>query len=167
MKYTLTECQLTSLHSLQSSLDILRAHRPAYTPRTGFVWPIMDAISTDRKKIDDDDDAPPEEEPQAKRPKIAPYGTTKKQQNSMLLFNAMRTTTVHANMSFSLPASSESIVTDTPAAGTGSRSSVTPAPVPRTTATPKPTAVLPATQDALPTKGPPGGGKKKRKRESS
>ncbi|KAJ2920285.1 hypothetical protein MD484_g78, partial [Candolleomyces efflorescens] len=30
-----------SLFSLQTSLDILRKHKPDYTPRTGFVWPIV------------------------------------------------------------------------------------------------------------------------------
>ncbi|EIN13638.1 MED6-domain-containing protein, partial [Punctularia strigosozonata HHB-11173 SS5] len=31
---------LTTVHSLQSSLDTLRRHRPAHAPRTGFIWPI-------------------------------------------------------------------------------------------------------------------------------
>ena len=39
--------QLTSLHALQSSLDVLRTHRPDFTPRTGFIWPIVDAPSAD------------------------------------------------------------------------------------------------------------------------
>lgn len=41
------------MSALQTSLDILRKNRPDYTPRTGFVWPIVgepDPSSTETKK---------------------------------------------------------------------------------------------------------------------
>ncbi|KAH6917572.1 MED6-domain-containing protein [Coprinopsis sp. MPI-PUGE-AT-0042] len=44
---------LTSVSALQTSLDILRKNRPDYTPRTGFVWPIVgepEPSSTETKK---------------------------------------------------------------------------------------------------------------------
>ncbi|EEB92403.1 hypothetical protein MPER_09092 [Moniliophthora perniciosa FA553] len=38
---------LTSIYSIQTSLEALRTHRPDYTPRTGFVWPIIDPSLAD------------------------------------------------------------------------------------------------------------------------
>ncbi|KAI8995397.1 MED6 mediator sub complex component-domain-containing protein [Trametes punicea] len=167
--YTLISNRLlTSLHSLQKSLDTLRSHRPAYTPRTGFVWPIAEPSSTDSassKKRAADGEAPPAAEDTEDLSGNRALGTDpKRQQNNLLLFNAMRTTAVHARESFQLPAAPpEEPVPETPVTATAGRSSVTPAPAPRAT-TPKGPSNAPTPQD-LSARGPPGGGKKKRKRE--
>jgi len=84
----------------------------------------------------------------------ATSGPPKRQQNNMLLFNAMRTTASHTNVAFSAGAlalgeSLEGIAAAAPPVGQGARSSATPAPV--------------APQE-LPPKAPPPV-KKKRKRE--
>ncbi|KAJ3537458.1 hypothetical protein NMY22_g5587 [Coprinellus aureogranulatus] len=45
---------LASVSALQTSLDTLRKHRPDYTPRQGFVWPIVGDETPDdasRKKV--------------------------------------------------------------------------------------------------------------------
>ena len=93
--------QLTSLCSVQASLDTLRNHRPEYTPRTGFAWPIVNpsSISEDKKRTEEETsvmsqsdagdsnstgDVPGRKEDGAKR-----------QQNNLLLMNAMRTTAAH------------------------------------------------------------------------
>ncbi|OBZ79849.1 Mediator of RNA polymerase II transcription subunit 6 [Grifola frondosa] len=116
--YTLISNRLlTTLHSLQKSLDILRSHRPAYTPRTGFVWPIVEPAETSKKRGRDEDagDAEDVEDLSGARKLPASPSDTKKHQNSMLLFNAMRTTAVHASASFTLPSvSSEGVAADTP-----------------------------------------------------
>lgn len=50
--YTLLATKLTnSLNMIQSSLDILRAARPDYTPRIGHVWPIVDVPSASSKLL--------------------------------------------------------------------------------------------------------------------
>ena len=90
---------------------------------------------------------------------------TKRQQNNMLLLNAMRTTAVHARESFQLPAAlSEETVPETPATATAGRSSVTPAPAPGGIATRAP-SIAPTPQES--TRGLPGGGKKKKKSRST
>ncbi|KAI0374462.1 MED6-domain-containing protein [Pilatotrama ljubarskyi] len=172
--YTLISNRLlTSLHSLQKSLDTLRSHRPAYTPRTGFVWPIAEPPSTDaastKKRAAEGEPAPAAEEPEdisKERDLSGASADSKRQQNNMLLWSAMRTTAMHARESFQLPAAApEEAVPETPATATAGRSSVTPAPVPRG-ATPKGPSNAPTPQDP-PAKGPPGGGKKKKKRTST
>ncbi|KAI0670187.1 MED6 mediator sub complex component-domain-containing protein [Trametes maxima] len=173
--YTLISNRLlTSLHSLQKSLDTLRTHRPAYTPRTGFVWPIAEPPATDaaaskKRAAAEGEPAAAAEEPRdlpGERSLAASASDSKRQQNTMLLFNAMRTTAVHAHESFQLPAAaSEEAVPETPATATAGRSSVTPAPVPRG-ATPKGPSNAPTPQEP-PAKGPPGGGKKKKKRTAT
>ncbi|KAK2462034.1 hypothetical protein APHAL10511_006497 [Amanita phalloides] len=86
---------LTSLHSLQSSLDILRKHRPEYTPRTGFAWPIVDSsISDEKKKAEDETLLADVVETTTELPSRK-EDTKKRQQNNMLLLNAMRTTAAH------------------------------------------------------------------------
>jgi len=148
---------LTSVSALQSSLDILRKHRPDYTPRTGFVWPITDpsVLETQKKRgseaIDGDSEMPPE-----KRPDIP-----KRQQNNMLLMHAMNTTAAHSKMSFTLSSAAqntEAVGPETPVTTT-MRSSATPAPMTQE-AGPK------GSSSQEPNKGPPGGGKKKKKRTS-
>ncbi|KAL1951801.1 hypothetical protein VTO73DRAFT_950 [Trametes versicolor] len=170
--YTLISNRLlTSLHSLQKSLDTLRSHRPTYTPRTGFVWPIVEPPATDaaaskKRAAAEGEPVPAAEVPEdlsSERGLPAGPADAKRQQNNMLLFNAMRTTAFHAHESFQLPAApSEESVPETPATATAGRSSMTPAPVPRGT-TPKGASNAPTPQEP-PARGPPGGGKKKKKR---
>lgn len=171
--YTLISNRLmTSLHALQSSLATLRSHKPNYTPRTGFVWPIAEPSSSSEnpsKQRGEDEEAPsssaddPElSGPPAKRRSAA---THERQQNNMLLWNAMHATAVHASASFTLPAAApESTAPDTPVLGSGARSSATPAPAPTRAATPRQGATP---QEQPPAKGPPGGGKKKKKRTAT
>ena len=166
-------------------MDTLRARRPTYTPRTGFVWPISDpSLPEDGKKRDGEDESErpsptPDEaqaipdttetEAEAATSKSAPsVGDGKRRQNNMLLFNAMRTTAMHANQSFTLPVTAaEKPAIETPVEGT-TRSSPTPAPVvPQRVPTPKSASSAPTPQDIQPAKGLPGAGKKKKKRTCS
>jgi mediator of RNA polymerase II transcription subunit 6 len=171
--------QLTSLYSLQSSLDVLRANRPDYTPRTGFVWPITDPSLADggnKKPSTSEEPAIIDETQDLSGPSgkrnldlvTASGSNPKKQQNTMLLFNAMRTTAAHSSMSFSSQSTTgaESVQPEVSAqlSALGVRSSTTPAPS-APVATPKPPPNAPTPQEAPPTKAPAGGGKKKRKRE--
>lgn len=157
---------LTSLSALQSSLDILRKHRPDYTPRTGFVWPITDSSIEDptKKRTAEGDFSLTENETTSEVPHDNRKDTPKKQQNNWLLMNAMRTTAVHSKMSFSSSSfvqSTDNLGAD-PSATTTMRSSPSPAP---TSQEPLPkTASSNIFQE--PNKGPIGGGKKKRKRTS-
>ncbi|EKM83469.1 hypothetical protein AGABI1DRAFT_66107 [Agaricus bisporus var. burnettii JB137-S8] len=159
---------LATVQSLQASLNILRKYRPDYTPRTGFVWPIADPnlpddISKTRKQ--DSEATAPEQD------SLAPdtnknSQNAKKEQNTALLFNAMRTTAAHSRLSYS-PVTAEAAdtgaATATPAL-TQQRSSVTPAPGSQETLAKGSAATVNQIQE--PPKGPPGGGKKKRKRTS-
>ncbi|KAG2368760.1 MED6 mediator sub complex component-domain-containing protein [Suillus spraguei] len=159
---------LTSLYALQSSLDILRINRPDYTPRTGFIWPITEqAISDDTSKKWGAEDPPTAvgeteisiSQSESQKPTLTASGP-KKQQNNMLMYNAMRSTAIHSKISFSSSASvrdGESV----PPESLGRRSSATPAPTLTRAATP---ASGPTLQDTLPPKGAPGAGKKKKKR---
>lgn len=172
--YTLVSNRLrTSLHALQNSLNVLRSHRPDYTPRTGFAWPIVESSTSESAQDDaSNDDASESGDVQdlsgpAKEKLNIPR---EKQQNNMLLYNAMRSTAVHANVSFTLPtAASEATVAETPGPVTTVRASPTPAPAPARGATPRRASDVPATPhlDSQPVKGPPGGGKKKKKRMST
>lgn len=161
-----THYQLTSLSSLQSSLDLLRTHRPDYTPRTGFVWPILDPTiqdeNTKKKAAEEETNAIADEGTSELKRKVL-NEAPRRQQNNMLLLNAMRATAAHSKMSLPSSAftgSTENLVADTPAPHI--RSSATPAPTPSQGATPKNTTNPPTVQE--PTKAPPGAGKKKRKR---
>ncbi|KAG6896282.1 hypothetical protein C0992_009332 [Termitomyces sp. T32_za158] len=164
-----TRKQLTALHSLQTSLDILRSHRPDYTPRTGFVWPITDPSLTaenTKKRGQDDDTITVDESASAisslKQKVLSSQGEPKRQQNNMLLLNAMRATAAHSQMalaSSTFAASVEAVPAETPAAH--ARSSATPGPSSQI-ATPKVAQSVSIQQE--PVKAPPGGGKKKRKR---
>ncbi|KAJ7596673.1 MED6-domain-containing protein [Mycena floridula] len=161
---------LTSLYSLQSSLDVLRKHRPDYTPRTGFVWPIVDSSLTDdvTKKRNAEEEgvtaesgrASPESVIDKAKSTTAP-GPPKRQQNTGLLFNAMRATALHSKLALDVNAfaqNAEALPVEIPTMTTG-RSSLTPAPSASRGVTPKvPTDTEP------PSKAPVGGGKKKRKR---
>ncbi|KAJ7139768.1 MED6-domain-containing protein [Mycena epipterygia] len=156
---------LTSLCSLQSSLDILRSRRPDYIPRTGFVWPIVDSTtpSDDLKK------KPAGEEgtgagTESRSVSEAPESKAKvpqRQQNSMLLMNAMRATALHSKTAFSasvLEATAAESIPETPSVQ-GVRNSATPAPVPAAN-----TPTTPQVSQEPPSRALPGAGKKKRKR---
>ncbi|KAG5654044.1 hypothetical protein H0H81_008060 [Sphagnurus paluster] len=161
--------QLTSLHSLQTSLDILRSHRPDYTPRTGFVWPITDpmlpAEITKKRSADAEDSVVDSDD--TRKPASASE-PPKRQQNNLLLLNAMRATAAHSKMSLAsstfaaAAAAAENAPAETPV--TYARSSATPGPSASQAATPKTVQSAPTPQE--PTRGPAGAGKKKRKRMS-
>ncbi|KAJ7693699.1 MED6 mediator sub complex component-domain-containing protein [Mycena rosella] len=155
---------LTSLCSLQSSLDILRSRRPDYIPRTGFVWPIVDAATQtdDLKKKPTEEGAGPGTESRdvsevpENKPKVP-----QRQQNSLLLMNAMRATALHSKTAFSASVweTNAENVAETPSAQ-GVRNSATPAPAPVTAKTP----TTPQVSQEPPSRALPGAGKKKRKR---
>lgn len=147
--------QLASLSALQSSLDILCKHRPDYTPRTGFVWPITDPSIEDPTKRQAVEEEYSLTDSSNDNRKEAP----KRQQNNLLLMNAMRTTAAHSKRSFSFVQTTDNLVAaaDT-SATTTMRSSPTPAP---TSQEPVPKAPVISQE---PNKGPIGSGKKKRKR---
>ncbi|TDL28788.1 MED6-domain-containing protein [Rickenella mellea] len=151
---------LTSLHSLQSSLDTLRAHRPDFTPRSGFAWPIMEPPSPGSANeklatgMDLDDSQHHTQAPGLK----SDLQSIKKQQNLIPLFNAMRTTAAHSNKTFALRASE--IMGPADAAPTLSSAT----PVPTRDGTPKTTVHTPSIEPSV--KAPTGAGKKKKKRRS-
>ena len=125
------------MHALQSSLDILRSHRPDFTPRTGFVWPIVSETPQDSlaKKRSTEEQLEVATEPsdsqlaKANLPSqdmsLSPDSNTarKKQQIIIPLLQAMRTTAAHSTASFDARAASvapeaqrdESRVSATPA----------------------------------------------------
>ena len=155
--------QLASISALQSSLDILCKHRPDYTPRTGFVWPITDPSIEDPTKRQpvEGEFSLTESETTSEVPNDNRKETPKRQQNNWLLMNAMRTTAAHSKMSFSSSfvqtTDNLGAVADTSAATT-MRSSPTPAPTSQ-----EPVPKVPIISQE-PNKGPVGSGKKKRKR---
>ncbi|KAF8905429.1 MED6-domain-containing protein [Gymnopilus junonius] len=151
---------LTSVSALQNSLDILRKHRPDYTPRSGFVWPITDpsVIEAQNKR---ESEASVDAEADSAVPQEKRSGIPKRQQNNMLLMHAMNTTAAHLKVSLATSSATQNLentAAETPVTTT-IRSSVTPAPMQLETglkvATP---------QEA--TKGPAAGGKKRKKRTS-
>ncbi|KAF9229593.1 MED6-domain-containing protein [Gyrodon lividus] len=176
--YTLLSNRLlTSLNSLQSSLDILRKYRPDYTPRTGFVWPIMDTSlpdDADKKRSSDEmlpssDDGDSSMSVSQKQKSYTGHSGQKKQQNNMLMLLAMRTTAMHSSVaspSHAMTLDGESSASDFLTAGSAQRISVTPAPSATRGATPRIPSSAPTPQDIASTKGPVGGGKKKKKRTS-
>ncbi|KZW02121.1 MED6-domain-containing protein [Exidia glandulosa HHB12029] len=105
---------LTTLHALQASLETIRSHRPNFTPRLGFVWPIVDNSpasqgagdsATQRKNRSSAE--PPDTgvaEQQSDEPVPAVPSTSavasKKAVNLNPLFLAMRTTAGHASTTF-------------------------------------------------------------------
>ena len=115
MKLITLKFQLTTLHSLQSSLDILRSHRPDFTPRTGFVWPIVEPQTGDNSsKRRNAEDTSVEGENVSSASIKAGYParsttTTKKQENNLPLFNAMRTTVAHSVISFAQRTAEEGV----------------------------------------------------------
>ncbi|KAJ7899971.1 MED6-domain-containing protein [Mycena olivaceomarginata] len=132
---------LTSVSSLQASLDILRSRRPDYIPRTGFVWPIVDsAVQSDdlKKKAAEEEGAANGTGTESRSASEAPE-TSKPKVPQRLAETNVET------------------VPETPAS-LGVRNSATPAPAPA--------AKTPAAQTSQepPSRALPGAGKKKRKR---
>ncbi|KAJ3785275.1 MED6-domain-containing protein [Lentinula aff. detonsa] len=153
---------LTSLYSIQSTLDSLRAHRPDYTPRTGFVWPIVDPSLAESSKKQEEiaaNEVSGLSEASTKQ-NATTSGISKRQQNNTLLMNAMYATAAHSASlaTRTLAPMTESMTTDPVAMSSANRMSATPAPVVSRVPTPKP-----INQEPQP-KAAPGGGKKKRKR---
>ncbi|KIK71350.1 hypothetical protein GYMLUDRAFT_147658 [Collybiopsis luxurians FD-317 M1] len=156
---------LTSLYSIQSTLDSLRSHRPDYTPRSGFVWPIVDPSlneDSNKKQVDTTNEVDGLSEPSAKRnTTTTSSGVPKKQQNNALLMNAMHATAAHSSASLAsrnVAPRPDSVPPDPIPMVSTSRTSATPAPVVSRVPTPK------LNNQEPPPKGAPGGGKKKRKR---
>jgi mediator of RNA polymerase II transcription subunit 6 len=105
--------QHASLFSLQTSLDILRKHRPDYTPRTGFVWPIVGdpnpaaagggatAADASKKKNQETEEttttsSDSEQQPNSASGSKRPGEGSSKRMNMMLLMNAMHTTAMNS-----------------------------------------------------------------------
>ncbi|TFY83323.1 hypothetical protein EWM64_g693 [Hericium alpestre] len=161
--HVLSNRLLTSLYSLQSSMDILRKYRPDYTPRSGWAWPIADTAAEDpNKKARAGSIAPAESQDIPETLAKAKASISTKHQNTALLLNAMRTTAVHSkkplNVDVQQAVGPDSAATETPA-GTVPRSSATPGPV----STPQPS--VSGSQESI-GKAAPGAAKKKRKRAS-
>ncbi|KAG6332330.1 hypothetical protein ID866_6758 [Astraeus odoratus] len=174
--YTLLSNRLlTSLNSLQSSLDTLRRYRPNYTPRTGFIWPIVDPSTSDAttKKPATQDMLPSGDSTEPTSTQLGKQKTggglsgPKKQQYNMLMLNAMRTTALHSSLTFSSQrtsaADNDSSAPESVAAGASQRTSVTPAPAGRGTTPKAPPSSASTPQDSTAPKGS-SGAKKKRKR---
>ena len=163
---------MTSLHALQSSLDILRTHRPDFTPRTGFVWPIVDsptAESLAKKRVTDGSSGNNDELADLSESAQQSNGTTsstnnnraadiKKHQNILPLLNAMRTTGIHSAASLIAQTSEGTIAEQTQ----DSQSTGTPVPTQEAT----PVTVKTVSQEAPSTnaKASLASGKKKKKR---
>lgn len=180
--YTLLSNRLlASLSSLRFSLDTLRKYRPNYTPRTGFVWPIVDTSSAENvgKKPSGEEvlsgtrgtgESTPSQLDKQRTGGSAGTNVTKKQEYNMLMMNAMKTTALHSTLTFVAPRSLvpdiESNPPESVVPGTSRRTSVTPAPVGRGT-TPRPSSSNASTpQDTTGAKSSAGAGKKKKKRAS-
>lgn len=170
---------LTSLYSLESSLDILRKYKPDYTPRTGFAWPIAETTQektgdANKKQTEDSTGAAaaaslPDTDPELiKKLEKEELAHPKKQQNTMLLLNAMRTTAAHSFRTFherEAAAATAAAPSEAGAAPEGQRSSATPAPAPITSQSAGSQSSGPsASQDSA--KSIVGTAKKKKKRAS-
>jgi len=183
---------LTSLYSLESSLDILRKYKPDYTPRTGFAWPITEAAEragegggnkkqqTTATVTDDATSTLPDADPELikKLEKERALTHPKRQQNTTLLFNAMRTTAAHSFQTFhereaaaaaasgvGVGAGAGAAASEAVAASEGQRSSATPAPAPTIPSQPAGSSSGPAaSQDSV--KGAASAIKRKKKRAS-
>ncbi|KAF8446206.1 MED6 mediator sub complex component-domain-containing protein [Boletus edulis BED1] len=165
--YTLLSNRLlTSLNALQSSLDLLRRHRPDYTPRSGFVWPIIDSSLPDTQPKKPDIDVPHIDDSAIEATdKHQPHGTKKHQNNSLMVY-AMRTTAMHSNIASSRSQPSDHSASTSAHPSASSQPPLTSAPLAQRPATPKAPSTVPSPQDPPPVKGPVGAGKKKKKRMS-
>ncbi|KAF8350197.1 MED6-domain-containing protein [Amanita rubescens] len=132
---------LTSLHSLQASLDTLRKYRPDYTPRTGFAWPIVDPSVSEEKKKTEDEEASSISDAETTTEIPARKDNKRRQQNNLLLLNAMRTTAAHMKTlppSNNLSSAAEGPVPSSTVLSTRPLSPSTPAPTSSRGATPHP-----------------------------
>ncbi|KAG6381425.1 MED6-domain-containing protein [Boletus reticuloceps] len=158
--------QLTSLNALQSSLDLLRRHRPDYTPRSGFVWPIIDSSLSDTQPKKPDLDVPHIDDSAIEATdKQQPHGPKKHQNNSLMVY-AMRTTAMHSNIASSRSQPSDHSASTSAHPSASSQPPLTSTPLAQRPATPKAPSAVPSPQDPPPVKGPVGAGKKKKKRMS-
>ncbi|PAV21855.1 MED6-domain-containing [Pyrrhoderma noxium] len=169
---------LTTVHALQSSLDTLRAHRPDFTPRTGFIWPIVDtpnAEALSKKRLPDHPSETGNDsgsllniakQSEKSSGNLNIGASAKKQENILPLLRAMQTTALHSNASFSAPEITDEIPETS---GSFTRTSATPGTQSTREATPlagsPPKSSIPdATISAKPSAI---GSKKKRKRMST
>jgi mediator of RNA polymerase II transcription subunit 6 len=168
---------MTAVHSLQSSLNALRAARPTFTPRTGFIWPIVESSSSKP----DTDGARKREEGGDTTVGADMAPAKHRQQNNMLLLNAMRTTAAHTNSAatpdWELELQAEPNATSASGPGSGQGTSPTSGTPRGPSVAPLPTSAQAETQSSRRpsvvepsdapggVKGIPGAGKKKRKRE--
>jgi mediator of RNA polymerase II transcription subunit 6 len=126
---------------LESSLDILRKYKPDYTPRTGFAWPITESEKpgeAHKKQTVEDhpatpslSDAHPDLLKKLEKEKALTH--PKKQQNTALLLNAMRTTAAHPFQLFHEKVAAAAAAAAAPSDAVmseGRRSSETPVPAP-------------------------------------
>lgn len=182
--------KLTTLHSLQASLEIVRSHRPDFTPRKGFIWPIVeDTSAANSSDILSDPSSRSERHSLASGegqqiqtggatgvtiastaksrrltqavPTNSETSKSKTVINTQPLLLAMSTTAAHSKAQFTLSVLPE-LLESSSVVGTTAE----PVPAPSSSvqnALPVASAV---TDVPLPQRGPPGGGKKKRKRLS-
>lgn len=123
-------------------MDILRKYKPDYTPRSGFAWPIAETTQektgeASKKQADDSANTAslPDAELVKKLEKEKSLTHPKKQQNTTLLLNAMRTTAAHPFRTFherEAATATAAGLSDVVAASEGQRSSATPVPAPIT-----------------------------------
>ncbi|KAJ2928899.1 hypothetical protein H1R20_g8202, partial [Candolleomyces eurysporus] len=128
---------LASLFSLQTSLDILRNHRPDYTPRTGFVWPIVGdpnpavagADASKKKNQEAEETTSSDSEQPGSASAVKRPGEGSKRMNMMLLMNAMHTTAMNSVITPPETAAGSAAVAESVTAETPS-TAPTPAPQP-------------------------------------
>ncbi|KAF5337150.1 hypothetical protein D9611_003217 [Ephemerocybe angulata] len=178
---------LTTVSSLQASLDILRKHRPDYTPRSGFVWPVVGDPNPDSeasKKKGPSEEVDQEGQPSKEttdamdetadatgpvaststsqaatsaKRPLVVEATSNKRVNTMLLMNAMRTTAMNSKIS---SPSSAALVAESVTAETPSTSQV------RSSVTPAPSTQGESTAKGTQGESSKAAGKKRRKRSS-
>ncbi|KAL1738364.1 hypothetical protein HDZ31DRAFT_51110, partial [Schizophyllum fasciatum] len=171
---------LTTLHSLQNTMDLLRKHRPDYTPRTGFVWPVTNPVLEEdkMKRTNAANTRLPTQMPgtpaEGEAPQLggqptgkadALHGSTRKIQNTQLLFHSMFTASRHLEKNRAAPAQTLPTAAAPPAltaAQTSAQNQASSATAPSAAPTPAPSA-----PPDPPAKGQPGAGKKKKKRAST
>ncbi|KAF8527911.1 MED6-domain-containing protein [Hysterangium stoloniferum] len=153
---------LASVIALQASLGTLLSHKPDFTPRTGFLWPITHSRSATQgpnpKKLEGVGNEFPVIDDASLPVKRRNATTFKKQEDFTLLYNAMRTTAAQVQQT---PGSriSNTTATLTDSQATQSHLSETPGP-----SSVPPSGLTPQSEDGS-AKLLPGAGKKKKKRE--
>lgn len=144
---------LATLSSLQASLGILLSHKPDFTPRTGFMWPIahvkapIDHAQATLQKSQGEPERPVPDQSSFSSKKRKTVDS-KRQENETLLYYAMRTTAAEKQIdSQNLPSE---------LADVGQALSLTETPRPSSVA---PSGILQSDEGSK-------GGKKRRKRTS-